>query len=336
MTSEPGAGPNTSAPATFLVRPLGTSHGLSRFWIEQPMEDLLEKENEVLNRLQRDVKWPGFRRGGVPIPKIRQRYAGDVREQALMALIKESVGRALRESNRVALTAPVVESCDVAHATVRIKFAVECPPDVDVTGYKGLTLKRKTVAVPEEAVEAALREIGGDTASAPVEFRNAVRKILEAEAERLIRRDLESQAAQALLEANPFDVPPSLAQERERALFRRLEAQFKSEGGADSDWKIRYDQYEPEVRAEAQRAVRLAYMLAAIAQEEGISVTPEEAAVAVRKVVKPLPEDHRERSLKRLEAQKEDVRGLLLEDKVFEFILKHAHIVPAETPGATA
>jgi hypothetical protein len=76
MTSEPGAGPNTSAPATFLVRPLGTSHGLSRFWIEQPMEDLLEKENEVLNRLQRDVKWPGFRRGGVPIPKIRQRYAG--------------------------------------------------------------------------------------------------------------------------------------------------------------------------------------------------------------------------------------------------------------------
>lgn len=336
MTPEPNVVPNTSSGVTFLVRPLGTSHGLSRFWIEQPMEDLLQKENEALTRLQRDVKWPGFRRGGVPIPKIRQRYAGEAREQAIMALIKESVERALRESALIALTAPVVESCDVAHATVRIKFAVECPPDVDVTGYKGLSLKRKTISVPDAAVESALREIGGDTAGAPTEFRDAVRKILEAEAERMIRRDLENQAAQALLEAHPFDVPPSLVQERERELFRRLEAQFKSEGGAESDWKIRYDQYEPEVRAEAERAVRLAYMLAAIAQEEGISVTPEEAAVAVRKVVKPLPEDHRERSLKRLEAQKEDVRGLMLEDKVFEFILRHAHIVPAETPGASA
>ncbi|MBK8872014.1 MAG: hypothetical protein IPN19_13525 [Elusimicrobia bacterium] len=334
MTFDSGAMPDTSTGVTFLVRPLGTSHGLSRFWIEQPMEDLLEKENEALNRLQRDVKWPGFRRGGVPIPKIRQRYAGEVREQAIMALIKESVERALRESNVIALTAPVVESCDVAHATVRIKFAVECPPDVDVTGYKGLTLKRKTLSVSDEAVDRALKEIGGDAAGAPTEFRDAVRKILEAEAERMIRRDLESQAAQALLDAHPFDAPPSLVHERERELFHRLEAQFKSEGGVDSDWKIRYDQYGPEVRAEAERAVRLAYMLAAIAQEEGISVTPEEATVAVRKVVNPLPADHRERSLKRLEAQKEDVRGLMLEDKVFEFILRHAHIVAAATPEA--
>lgn len=319
-----GEGPN------FLVRPMGVKSGRSFFWIEQPLEDLLEKEAQVLHRFQRDVKWPGFRRGSVPIPRVRLRFATEARDQALMVLVKESVARAMKEQNLIALSAPNVETAEVAHGSVRIQFSVEVPPDVDVTGYKGLSLKRRSIPVTEEAVDAALKEIGGATVGAPAEFREAVRKILESEAERLIRRDLESQAVEALLEAHPFEVPPSLMRERARELFRRLEGQFRAEGGSPEDWKDRYAEYEPTVRLEAERGIRLAYLLAAIAEEEGIAVTNEEAVVAVRKAVNPLPIDQREKTLTRLGSQKEDVRGLLLEDKVFNFILQHASIKPAD------
>lgn len=319
--------PGTSG-VTFFVRPQGAKDGVSHFWIEQPLEDLLEKEAEALARLQRDVKWPGFRRGSVPIPRIRLRFASEAREQALAALVRESVGRAIREGGMIPLSPPTVEEAEVSHATVRIHFSVECPPDVDVVGYRGLALKRHSFPVTEEALNRAMQEIGGETAGAPPAFREAVQKILLAESERLARRDMESQAVEALLEAHPFDVPPSLARERARELFLRLEAQFMAEGGTPQGWKERYVEYEPTVKVEAERGVRLAYLLAAIADAEGITISNEEATVAVRKAVHPLPQDHQEKTISRLESKKEDVRGMLLEDKVFDFILRHAIITP--------
>ncbi|MBK8575162.1 MAG: hypothetical protein IPN90_05615 [Elusimicrobia bacterium] len=315
---------------TFFVRPQGTKGGVSFFWIEQPLEDLLEKEAEALARLQRDVKWPGFRRGSVPIPRVRLRFASEAREQALAALVRESVGRAIAEGGLIPLSPPTVETAEISNATVRIQFSVECPPDVDVVNYKGLRLKRPSFPVTEAALETSLREIGGETAGAPPEFREAVRKILESEAERLARRDLESQAIEALLEAHPFEVPPSLARERARELFRRLQAQFLAEGGTLEGWTDRQAEYEPTVLLEAERGVRTAYLLAAIAEAEGLTISNEEATVAVRKAVHPLPPDHRAESLSRLESKKEDVRGMLLEDKVFDFLIRHA-VVDAGT-----
>lgn len=320
--------PATSGP-TFFVRPQGAKDGVSHFWIEQPLEDLLEKEAQALARLQRDVKWPGFRRGSVPIPRVRLRFAGEAREQALAALVKESVGRAIQESHLIPLSPPTVEEAAVSQGSVRIHFSVECPPDVDVEGYRGLRLKRRSFPVTQEALEAAMREIGGDAAGAPPVFQEAVQKILQAESERLARRDMESQAVEALLEAHPFVVPPSLARERARELFLRLEAQFMAEGGTPQGWKERYAEYEPTVKTEAERGVRLAYVLAAIADAEGITVSNEEATVAVRKAVHPLPHDRRDKTISQLESKKEEVRGMLLEDKVFDFILRHATITPA-------
>lgn len=326
---EPSGTPDTETSGpTFFVRPQGSKGGVSYFWIEQPLEDLLEKEGQALARLQRDVKWPGFRRGSVPIPRVRLRFASEAREQALAALVRESVGRAIQEGGLIPLSPPTVEAAEVSNATVRIQFSVECPPDVDVVNYKGLRLKRPVIPVTEAALESALREIGGDTATAPPPFRDAVKKILESEADRLARRDMESQAVDALLEAHPFDVPPSLARERARELFRRLESQFMAEGGTPESWKDRYAEYEPTVLLEAERGVRLAYILAAIAEAEKIVITSEEATVAVRKAVHPLPADHRAKSLSRLESKKEDVRGLMLEDKVFDFLIRHAVIEP--------
>lgn len=319
--------------ATFFVRPEGAKGGISYFWIEQPLEDLLEKEAQALARLQRDVKWPGFRRGSVPIPRIRLRFASEAREQALASLVRESVGRAIQEGHLIPLSPPTVEEAEVSHATVRIHFSVECPPDVEVEGYRGLRLKRRSYPVTPEALETAMREIGGETAGAPPAFRVAVQKILEAESERLSRRDLESQAVEALLEAHPFDVPPSLARERARELFRRLEAQFLAEGGSPASWKDRYTEYAPTVNIEAERGVRLAYLLAAIAEAEGITISNEEAVVAVRKAVHPLPINHQEKTIEQLESKKEDVRGMLLEDKVFDFLIRHATITPADEGG---
>ena len=322
-----------STGTTFFVRPQGAKGGISHFWIEQPLEDLLEKEAQALARLQRDVKWPGFRRGSVPIPRIRLRFAGEAREQALGALVRESVGRAIQEGGLIPLTPPTVEEAEVSHATVRIPFSVECPPDVDVVGYRGLHLKRRSFPVTSDALEAAMREIGGETSAAPPAFREVVQKILEAESERLARRDMESQAVEALLEAHPFDVPPSLARERARELFRRLEAQFMAEGGTPESWKDRYVEYEPTVQVEAERGVRLAYLLAAIADAEGIAISNEEATVAVRRAVHPLTQAHQEKTIAQLESKKDDVRGMLLEDKVFDFLIRHAIIRPADKEG---
>jgi trigger factor len=65
-------------------------------------------------------------------------------------------------------------------------------------------------------------------------LRDAVRKSMEAEFERDQRRALEKQTADALLEANAFDVPPSQVEEHARYLTSQLERFLRERGAGDA------------------------------------------------------------------------------------------------------
>lgn len=112
-------------------------------------------------------------------------------------------------------------------------------------------------------------------------------------------------------------------------IVRRLEAQFLAEGDYPASWKDRYIEYAPTVNIEAERGVRLAYLLAAIAEAEGITISNEEAVVAVGKPSTPSPYNHQKKRLRNWNQRKKTC-GMLLEDKVFDYLLRHATITPAD------
>ncbi|MFQ5514951.1 MAG: trigger factor [Myxococcota bacterium] len=142
------------------------------------------------------------------------------------------------------------------------------------------------------------------------------------EAER--KRRLREAVVEALIESNPFPVPPGLI---ERALARRiarttgsLQGRIPEEeiGKLIADWR---EQWRPV----AEREVRLGLLVPEIAKAEGIDVSSEEVEERLRQMAEEegqplskLKRVYRERGLQ------EALEAALLEEKVVEFLLSQA------------
>lgn len=317
--------------ATLVVRPLDCVGGVSRYVVERPREELRREERAALERLGRTAAGRGFRRGALPVSMLEHRFGARARREGLHRFLEDSVCRALESVGVVPLTAPVVESVEEGESVVRVRLVVERAPDVELGRYKGLPLSRRAVGVSEEQIDAALCALGKAPRDPSVgedsgELRGVLRRALRSEADRAARRDLENQAADRLLEDHPFELPPTPINELAADFLSRLEADHRAAGGPPAEWPERRRGLAPEVRREAERRLRLTYLLSGIAAAEGIHVTEAEAEEAVRRAVAWLPADQRAVVLARLTAFGTGVRSLLLEDKIYDFLIQHAVI----------
>jgi FKBP-type peptidyl-prolyl cis-trans isomerase (trigger factor) len=318
-----------NAASTFLVRRIDRRGGIARFWVERPIEDLLAEESRTLSRLRREVKWPGYRRGSVPESLVRQRHGELIRETSLQSFLRDSVARALSSQQLVALAPPTIETVERQDGVLRFRMAVECPPDVDLAGYLGMELHRREFPVDEAQVDEACANLahGEPGATATPQIRRAVRRLLEVESERRTRRDLERQVAEQLLRGHEVTLPPSPVASLAEDYLERLKVEFLRGGGALEDWPGRRRDVEGLARAEAEHRLKLTYLLAGVAQIEGIQVTEDDLDVALDRALASLSPAKRARALTELNERREALRPVLLEDKIYDFLLARARIV---------
>ncbi len=145
----------------------------------------------------------------------------------------------------------------------------------------------------------------------------------QAEQKRLERAAL----VEALVEANPFPVPPALVELQLRARIQRMLAQF---GGAKLDREVLgplVERWQEELRPQVEREVRLALLAPEIAKREKIAVSDEELdaqlariAEASQRKLSEVKREYREQGL--LDA----LRAGLVEEKVVEFALAAATV----------
>ena len=138
-----------------------------------------------------------------------------------------------------------------------------------------------------------------------------VREDLEQEAQSEADRDVRRQLMDQVIEANPFDVPDSMAQ-------RYLEGMLPTQEGADP---TRVEAIRQQARPAAERAIRRMLIIEAIAEREALRGTEEEVAARVREIAERnnRPEAEVRAQLKksgRLDHLEEEIT----ESKVFEFL----------------
>jgi trigger factor len=145
-----------------------------------------------------------------------------------------------------------------------------------------------------------------------------------AEQKRLERAAL----VEALVEANPFPVPPALVDAQLRARIQRMLTQF---GGDKLDREVLgplVQRWQEELRPQIEREVRLALLAPEIAKREKIAVNDEELdaqlariAEASQRKLSEVKREYREHGL--LDA----LRAGLVEEKVVEFALAAANVL---------
>ncbi len=132
---------------------------------------------------------------------------------------------------------------------------------------------------------------------------------------------------ETLLNDNPFDLPHSLVEDQKQHLLQQLEAQMRQSGADDDAVKQELVKHTEEAHKEAERRVRVFFLLEAIAAKQKIFVTEGDVDVELRNIAaqnKVSPEQAREHYQKN--ELMGDLRLSLMERKVREFLRENAKI----------
>ena len=122
------------------------------------------KVDEVFKRLYqkvaRDAQVPGFRPGKAPRQILEARYGDQVRNDALEALVSESLFSALKEKDVPAVGRPSLAPGKLERGTdFSYTAAVDLQPEVKIETYEGLEVPNFTGTVADAEVDIELEKI---------------------------------------------------------------------------------------------------------------------------------------------------------------------------------
>jgi trigger factor len=215
------------------------------------------------------------------------------------------------------------------------EISVSFPADhfnKDLAG-KAAQFKATVTAVKEKQLPAKDDEFAKDIGCENLEdLKGRIRRNLETEFARNVRRETEKQISDALLEANVFDVPPSLVTERAKDLTKHLKEYLVRQGASEEEWKANEEKMTERNKAEAERQVRLSYLLTWVRDAEKIEASDPEVDEAIEKAAEASEAARRDQMRKWMKSRRDSIRAQLVEEKIFTFLIENAKVteVPAE------
>jgi trigger factor len=213
------------------------------------------------------------------------------------------------------------------------RFPVELPGDFfnPLLAGKEVEFEVKIQAIKEKS----LPELDDDFAQALggnfqtlADLREAVREDIIKDKERERKSHLENQALDKLLAAHEFEVPPSLIRQEQEAMLRE-QWQRMAHYGVSMEG-LNPEQMLASMRPAAEKRVRSQFLLARLAQHEGITVDEAELEEGLQRVAASTGRDvsqvrqlYEERQLLGV------LRRQLQDEKTVKFVLDRAELVPA-------
>lgn len=148
---------------THTVRETGQwQHTLT---IEVPADEVESRLLAVSRRFQQQVSLPGFRKGKVPLERVRQDYAAEIEREFLERFIPEAAQSAIHQAKLQAVVPPSVQNLRFTPGQpLSFEAIVDVAPTVAVPDWKGYVLTRRVRPVDEAAVDATIERLREDSA----------------------------------------------------------------------------------------------------------------------------------------------------------------------------
>lgn len=157
------------------------------------------------------------------------------------------------------------------------------------------------------------------------ELEGKVRETLEGEEKKRQQQDVEKQIIDALVTANAFPVPEALVEEQLRQMLARMVEYYRRQRMPDAVWQKNLPAWQEKYKPEAERSVRLSYILNSIADQEKIAVTDADIAAELDTVKK--ANAGKETDVEKyFTEQKDAISSRMKEEKLFAFLIEKAKI----------
>ena len=128
--------------------------------VEAPAADVTKAYRQVTKRYQKLARIPGFRAGKVPETMIKSRFAREVREEVLEALVNVKFRAELDAQKITPISQPQVSELFLVDGQpLRFKATFEVLPEIDIAGYDAVPVTRPDSSVSEEDFEAELANV---------------------------------------------------------------------------------------------------------------------------------------------------------------------------------
>jgi len=212
---------------------------------------------------------------------------------------------------------------------VTVKFPEDYP-------QKDLAAKQATFKVTVKSLKEKKRPALDDEFAKDLgcehlnDLRDRIRKNLQSEKERQVRQDLENQVNDALLKGNEFPLPAVLLKERTAFLQERLKNYLVQQGAKEEDLKKNEETMRAKNEVEAERQVRLSYILAEIGSREKLSVSDEEVDKVVAQASQGTQGEKQSEVRRMLEEKKGHIKSQLWEEKIYTYLIENAKLAEAD------
>lgn len=183
------------------------------------------------------------------------------------------------------------------------------------------------VQAPELDDELA-KEFGFDSADA---LRSDLRERIGMEKQKVTRAQVEEQLLNTLAEETEFPIPASMVEDQKKAGLESFEQRMKQAQMPEEEIKSRLEEAEEEAVKDAERRVRMFFLIEAVAHQEEITVSEED----IRGEFERLSQEHNvpvetvQEHFGKERSQLNQLQLGLLEGKVRTFLSEHAEITDA-------
>jgi trigger factor len=135
----------------------GCKHSLE---ITVPVVEVEKETERAVAEIQRKVRLPGFRPGKAPVGLVKQRFAGDIRQDVIEKLVPRFFRAAAEKDHLQVVGQPNVTDVHFhAGEPVTFKAEFEVAPTFELGDYRGITVTYNEPEITDAEVDARIEEI---------------------------------------------------------------------------------------------------------------------------------------------------------------------------------
>jgi len=128
--------------------------------IEIPAEEVSRSFQAVTKRYKKMARIPGFRSGKVPESLIRGRFAEQIRQDVMEAVLPEHFRTAIAAQNLRPISQPQVTKIDLEDGKpLHFKAAFEVMPEFSIDGYQDVKVEKPSAELTDAEVDGELARI---------------------------------------------------------------------------------------------------------------------------------------------------------------------------------
>ena len=122
-----------------------------------PYNNYKKEVDKYYQKLGREVKVPGFRKGKVPASLLEKQFGPDVKKEVLSNLISNELNKAIAEKDLRAIGQPHLLDVNAEEGTdISVSASVEVLPSIDIKDYSSIEMEMKIPRITDEEVDQAI------------------------------------------------------------------------------------------------------------------------------------------------------------------------------------